>query len=215
MLAILTCKYFREGALCHAPWCFATRSLWNRAPSPEHPTVPWRSGSIQPVPVWQELITEIILAHVLTPFSCQMEVSHVSIAQFCSTGIEERGNSKVSNGTIRHFHLLPCQAAFAGARSNCELLDCFPEMSCCLVHSEKINTHIWEISSCLASLAVSAEGPRETNGPRLRWNCSAPSGADPFSPKLSSPDGATYGNSPFCSCCSIPWINKGLQLWVD
>lgn len=151
----------------------------------------------------------------LLPFPCQTETSPVSIAQFCSASIQEQGNSKVSNGAIRHFHLFPCQAAFAGARSNCELLDCFPEMSCCLVHSEKINTHISEISSCLASLAVSAEGPRETNGPRVRENCSAPSGVNSFSPKLSSTDGATHGNIPFCSCCSVLWINKGLQPWLD
>lgn len=51
-------------------------------------------------------------------------------------------NSKVSNGTIKLFHLLPCQSAFARVRSDWELLDCFPEMRCCLVHSEKINTCI-------------------------------------------------------------------------
>lgn len=141
----------------------------------------------------------------LLPLPCPMEISQVSVAQFCSTGIQEQGNSKVSNGTTRNFHLLPCQAAFAGARSNCVLLDCFSEMSCCLLQSEKINTHISEISPCLASLAVSAEGPRETNGPYVRENCSAPSGVNSFSPKLST-GGARYGNIPLCSCCSV--LNK-------
>lgn len=85
-----------------------------------------------------------------------------------------RGNSEVSNGTIKLFHLLPCQSAFARARSDCELLDCFPEMSCSLVHSEKINTCISKISSCLASLlAVSAEGPRnEWTMSKIKLQCS-------------------------------------------
>lgn len=154
----------------------ACTCLWSRTPSlrASH-AVRWRSNSIHLVPLWWELITEIILAYVLTSF---LSLPNRDLLCFYSTALLDRHsgvrNSKVSNGTIRLFHLLPCQSAFARARSDCELLDCFPEMSCCLVRSEKINTHISKITSCLASLlAVSAEGPRnEWTMSKIKLQCS-------------------------------------------
>lgn len=146
----------------------------------------------------------------LLSFPCQREIFCVCIARLCSTGAQVQGNSKVSNGTIKPFHLLPCQSAFARAGNDCELLHCFPEVSCCLVHSGKINTGISKISSCLVSLlAVSAEGPR------MEWTMSKKIAVLPLELICSAPDweapvGQRKETGTFVPpSLSILWTNKG------